>query len=163
MVSAFPLSKPVQNYRDVYVPIEGAFGPLMANFMQGKDRNMLKVMPVIVAASLEYTNATLNSPQFRKLVDEERFDLAVVGWFMNDYVAGIGQLFKCPTVLYFSAGFSSMVNFFGNPTEVAAVPHMLLGNKNPMGFLDRLQNTMIYGVDAAIGQYLRYKTKPYYE
>lgn len=163
MVSAFPLSKSVQNYRDVYVPIEGAFGPLMANFMQGKDRNMLKVMPVIVAASLEYTNATLNSPQFRKLVDEERFDLAVVGWFMNDYVAGIGQLFKCPTVLYFSAGFSSMVNFFGNPTEVAAVPHMLLGNKNPMGFLDRLQNTMIYGVDAAIGQYLRYKTKPYYE
>ncbi|KAL1402402.1 hypothetical protein pipiens_006108 [Culex pipiens pipiens] len=163
MVSAFPLSKPVQNYRDVNVPIEAAFGPLMANFMQGKDRNMLKVMPVIVAASLDYTNTTLNSPQFRKLVDEERFDLAVVGWFMNDYVAGIGQLFKCPTALYFSAGFSSMVNFFGNPAEVAAVPHMMLGNKNPMGFLDRVQNTLIYGVDVAITQYLRYKTKPYYD
>lgn len=164
MVSAFPLSKPMENYRDVYVPFGSGFASMMASFMRGENRNMMKVMPVITEASLDYTNVTLNAPQFRKLVEDgERFDVAVVGWFMNDYVVGVGQLFKCPTVLYFSAGFGSTVNFFGNPTEVAAVPHMMLGNKNPMSFVDRVKNTLIYGVDAAVNQYLRYKTKPYYD
>ncbi|XP_065093027.1 UDP-glucosyltransferase 2-like [Ochlerotatus camptorhynchus] len=163
MVSAFPLSKPVKNYRDVYVPIEDSFGPIMASFMKGDSRNMLKIMPVITHASLENTNFTLNSPQFQKLIKEKKFDVAILGFFMNDFVVGVRSWLNCPTILYFSAGFSSMINVVGNPTEISAVPHLLLGNKNPMSFFDRVKNTLIYTVDYVITKFISYKTQPYYD
>ncbi|XP_055629659.1 UDP-glucosyltransferase 2-like [Toxorhynchites rutilus septentrionalis] len=164
MVSAFPLSKPVKNYHDIYVPIEDAFGEVMASFMQGGSRNMIKFMPTILRASLDYNNFTLNSPQFRRLVEEKQhFDVAVVGWFMNDFVLGIGSLFNCPTILYFSAGPGGLNNLVGNPTEVASVPHLFLGNKNPMKFLDRVKNTLITTVDSVLVEYFKYRMKVYYD
>lgn len=163
MVSAYPLSKPVKNYRDVYVPIEDTFGPIMANLMKGDSRNMFKIMPAITHASLENANYTLNSPQFQQLIKQEKFDVAIVGFFLNDFVLGIRYSMNCPTILYFSAVFNSMVNVVGNPTEVSAVPNLLLGNKNPMSFFDRVKNTLIYTVEFTIRKFINYKTKHYYD
>lgn len=163
MVSAFPLSKPVKNYRDVYVPIEDAFGPVMASFMQGGSRNLFKMMPIVMKASLDNSNYTINSPQFQKLVKEEQFDLAILGFFMNDFIAGVRSWLNCPTIMYFSAGFNSLANLVGNPTEISAAPHLLLGNKNPMSFFDRVKNTIVYMVDFVVAKALAYATKPYYE
>lgn len=162
MVSAFPLKKPPKNYRDVYVPIEDAFSTIMSDFMQGESRNMLKLFPKILSAAQVSSNVTLNSPEVLKLADEQ-FDLAIVGYFMNGFVIGVGQLFRCPTVLYFSAGGSGLTNVVGNPAEVAAVPHMLLGYRNPMTFFDRVANTLINGVEKIMLQYIRYTELPYYE
>ncbi|XP_029726333.2 UDP-glycosyltransferase UGT5-like [Aedes albopictus] len=163
MVSAFPLSKPVKNYRDVYVPMEDAFGPIMAGFMKGGSRNLFKMMPLVVKASLDNSNLTINSPQFQQLVQEEKFDLAIVGFFMNDFIVGVRSWLNCPTIMYCSAGFTSMTNVVGNPLEISAVPHILLGNKNPMGFVDRVKNTIIYTVDFLMGKILAHYTQPYYE
>lgn len=164
MVSAFPLSTPLKNYHDIYVPIEDAFGELMASFMKGGSRNMFKVMPVILQAASDYNNFTLNSPQFRRLVDErQHFDVAVVGYFLNDFVLGIGPLLKCPTVLYFSAGAGGLTNMVGNPAEVSSVPHLFLGNKNPMTFIDRVKNTLIHAFESIMVEYFKYKMQPYYE
>lgn len=163
MVSAFPLSQPVKNYRDVYVPIEDAFGPVMAGFMQGGSRNMFKMMPIVMKASLDNSNYTINSPQFQKLVKEEQFDVAILGFFMNDFITGVRSWLNCPTIMYFSAGFNSLANLVGNPTEISAAPHLLLGNKNPMSFFDRVKNTLVYMVDFVVAKALAYATKPYYE
>ncbi|XP_058840181.1 UDP-glucosyltransferase 2-like [Topomyia yanbarensis] len=162
MVSAFPLSKPLKNYRDIYVPIEDAFGAMMANFMKGGSRNMIKIMPNITQASLDYTNYTLNSPQFQQLIREEHFDVAILGFFMNDFIFGLGALLRCPTIVYFSAGISQLVNVVGNPQEIASVPHLLLGNKNPMTFLDRVKNTLFSVVEVALIAYVHHKSKHYY-
>ncbi|XP_062553019.1 UDP-glycosyltransferase UGT5-like [Armigeres subalbatus] len=163
MVSSFPLSKPVKNYRDVYVPVDDKFGPVMASFMQGGSRNMFKYMPIITKASLDNSNYTINSPQFQKLVKEEQFDVAIVGFFMNDFVLGIRSWFKCPTIFYFSAGFGSLNNVVGNPLEVSAAPHLLLGKKDPMSFIDRVINTLVYTIDFVILNIIQHITKPYYE
>ncbi|XP_050096430.1 UDP-glucosyltransferase 2-like [Anopheles aquasalis] len=163
MVSAFPLKRPPANYRDVYLPIEGAFTTIMSEFMQGGDRNMMKLLPKILNVSLEASNTSINTEAFRTLVREEQFDLAIVGYFMNSFVLGIGQLFNCPTILYFSAAGSGLTNMVGNPAEVAAVPHLLMGPRNPMTFLQRVGNTLITGIEKLMIQYIRYKTLPYYE
>ncbi|XP_053676279.1 UDP-glucosyltransferase 2-like [Anopheles nili] len=163
MVSAFPLKKPPKNYRDVYVPIEDAFSAIMSDFMQGGSRNMLKMLPKIVGVSQDVSNKTINAPEFLRLAREEQFDLAIVGYFMNGFVLGVGELFRCPTVLYFSATVSGLTNVVGNPIEVASVPHLLLGQRNPMTFVDRVINTVLHGVEKVIVQYIRHLTLPYYE
>ncbi|XP_052871535.1 UDP-glucosyltransferase 2-like, partial [Anopheles cruzii] len=163
MVSAFPLKKPPKNYRDVYLPIEDAFSSFMKEFMQGGSRNMMRLMPKVLHASLESSNMSINTQTFRQLVREEQFDLAIVGYFMNGFVIGIGQLFNCPTMLYFSEGVTGFTNVVGNPNEVAAVPHMLLGPWNPMTFFQRVLNTLVNGVEKLMVQYIRHKTLPYYE
>uniref|UniRef100_A0A182NHH7 Uncharacterized protein n=1 Tax=Anopheles dirus TaxID=7168 RepID=A0A182NHH7_9DIPT len=163
MVSAFPLKKPPNNYRDVYVPIEDAFSSIMTDFMQGGSRNMLELFPKIISAAQVSSNVTINAPEVLRLARDEQFDLAIVGYFMNGFVIGVGQLFRCPTVMYFSAGASGLTNVVGNPAEVAAVPHMMLGHKNPMTFFDRVANTLINGVEKIMLQYVRYTELPYYE
>uniref|UniRef100_A0A182QUR6 UDP-glycosyltransferases domain-containing protein n=1 Tax=Anopheles farauti TaxID=69004 RepID=A0A182QUR6_9DIPT len=163
MVSAFPLKKPPKNYRDVNVPIEDAFSSIMSDFMQGESRNMLKLFPKILNAAQVSSNVTINTPEFLRLAREEKFDLAIVGFFMNGFTIGVGQLLRCPTVLYFSAAASGFTNVVGNPSEVAAVPHMMLGQRNPMTFLDRVTNTLINGVEKMVLQYIRYTELPYYE
>uniref|UniRef100_A0A182WIL7 Uncharacterized protein n=1 Tax=Anopheles minimus TaxID=112268 RepID=A0A182WIL7_9DIPT len=147
MVSAFPLKNPPKNYRDVYVPIEDAFSTIMNDFMQGGSRNMMKLFPKIVRAAQDSSNVTINAPEFIHLVREEQFDLAIVGFFMNSFIIGVGELFRCPTVLYFSASGSGLTNVVGNPIEVATVPHMMLGPRNPMTFLDRVTNTLLHGME----------------
>ncbi|XP_001687884.2 UDP-glucosyltransferase 2 [Anopheles gambiae] len=163
MVSAFPLKKPPKNYWDVYIPIEDAFSTIMSDFMQGGSRNMMKLFPKILRVTHDASNVTLNSPELLRLAREEQFDLALVGFFMNSFVIGVGELFRCPTVLYFSAAGSGLTNYVGNPVEVAAVPHMMLGQRNPMTFFDRVANTLINGVEKIMLTYLRYKEMPYYE
>uniref|UniRef100_A0A1Y9HDJ0 UDP-glucuronosyltransferase n=1 Tax=Anopheles funestus TaxID=62324 RepID=A0A1Y9HDJ0_ANOFN len=163
MVSAFPLKRPPNNYRDVYVPIEDAFSTIMNDFMQGGSRNMLKLFPKIVRAAQDSSNVTINAPEFIRLAHEEQFDLALVGFFMNSFIIGVGELFRCPTVLYFSASGSGLTNVVGNPAEVAAVPHMLLGPRNPMTFFDRVTNTILHGMEKIMLMYIRHKELTYYE
>uniref|UniRef100_A0A182P3N9 Uncharacterized protein n=1 Tax=Anopheles epiroticus TaxID=199890 RepID=A0A182P3N9_9DIPT len=163
MVSAFPLKKPPKNYRDVYVPIENAFSTIMSDFMQGGSRNMMKLFPKILRAAQDSSNVTINAPEFLQLAQEEQFDLALVGFFMNSFIIGVGELFRCPTVLYFSAAASGLTNHVGNPAEVAAVPHMMLGQRNPMTFFERVANTIIHGVEKIMLTYIRHKELPYYE
>lgn len=163
VVSSFPLPKTPDNYRDIYVPIEGDFGPVMASFMKGESRNMLKMLPVILEASLMNANATLNSPNFLELVQKEQFDLVVIGYFMYEFIVGVGSLLNCPVIIYCSAGFNNLINFVGNPTEVSAVPHMMIGNRNPMTFFDRVINIIVYSVETAMSQYMRFKMQPYYD
>lgn len=163
MVSAFPLKQPPKNYRDVYIPIEESFSSIMTDFMQGGSRNMMKLFPQILNAAQESSNRTINAPEFQRLAREEQFDLAIVGYFMNGFVIGVGALFRCPTILYFSAAGSGLTNVVGNPVEVAAVPHMLLGQRNPMTFFDRIANLILYWVEKVMLLYIHHKELPYYE
>uniref|UniRef100_A0A182LTR0 Uncharacterized protein n=1 Tax=Anopheles culicifacies TaxID=139723 RepID=A0A182LTR0_9DIPT len=163
MVSAFPLKRPPKNYRDIYVPIEDAFSTIMNDFMQGGSRNMMQLFPKILQAAQESSNVTINAPEFRRLAREEQFDLAVVGFFMNSFIIGVGELFRCPTVIYYSASGSGFTNVVGNPMEVAAVPHMFLGPRNPMTFLDRVINTILHGMEKIMLTYIRHKELTYYE
>lgn len=164
MVSAFPLPKAVKNYHDVYVPIENTFAAMMAGFMKGGDRNFISLFRSALQQSLDCTNFTLNSPQFRRLVDEKRhFDVAVVGYSINDYSLGVGPLFNCPMILYFSAGPTRLTNIVGNPNEISSVPHILLGHNNPMTFMNRVKNALIHFFELFGMEYLKYKSETYYK
>ncbi|XP_055537531.1 UDP-glucosyltransferase 2-like [Wyeomyia smithii] len=162
MVSEFPLTKPVKNYRDIYVQAENEFAAIMAEVMQGGNQSMITMIPTAIKASLEYTNKSLNSPQFQQLIREERFDLVILGFFMNDFIVGVGPLLKCPTILYYSAGLSELVNVVGNPREIASVPQAHLGRKSSMTFFDRLMNVVLNLMETLFHTYIQYQSRIYY-
>ncbi len=61
-------------------------------------------------------NLTLNMPEMKKLMREEKFDLLIVGFFMTEFCLGLGDHFKVPTIVFSPAGlFSTLSNMVGNP------------------------------------------------
>lgn len=53
--------------------------------------SFLGTFSTMSATGLEAANISIHSPQFRKIMDTESFDLVVVGIFTNNFLIG-----KCP-------------------------------------------------------------------
>ncbi|XP_055846300.1 uncharacterized protein LOC129912178 [Episyrphus balteatus] len=53
---------------------------------------------------------------------DNKFDLLIVGYFLNDFHVGLGAHFKCPVVLSWAGAPLDMLNrYVGNPAEIAYV------------------------------------------
>ncbi|XP_055859249.1 UDP-glucosyltransferase 2-like [Episyrphus balteatus] len=88
-----------------------------------------------------YTNFAFNDPQMKQLMDEEPFDLVIQGYLFNDFLFGLKAHFKCPIVLSLVVRQIGAINgFVGNPQEAAYVPSLLSGDKQPLGFFNRVKN-----------------------
>lgn len=90
----------------------------------------------------------MNHREFQKLLKEEKFDLVVIGMFMNNFWLGLSDQFKCPSIMLSSnAAYTPTNHLFGNPLEVSAVPHMFVLQTEQMNFLQRVKNFLIYSFD----------------
>lgn len=90
----------------------------------------------------------MNHREFQKLLKEEKFDLVVIGMFMNNFWLGLNDHFKCPSIMLRSnAAYTPTNHLFGNPLEVSAVPHMFVLQTEQMNFLQRVKNFLIYSFD----------------
>lgn len=109
-------------------------------------------------------NHTMNHPKMKKLMAEESFDLVLIGFFMNNFILGIADHFKCPSIIITSMGSMSFTNtMVGNPLGVSGVPHLMMEFKGVMNFKQRVKNVLFYGFDLAMSAYINSITKEYYE
>ncbi|XP_062540705.1 UDP-glucosyltransferase 2-like [Armigeres subalbatus] len=162
MVSPFKLSKPVPNYREIYVPPDDTVSKLTKSFLE-KKQNIIKSLPTMVQSGLNTANNTINDPQFLAIKNEQ-FDLVIAGLFVTDFIIGFGSHFNAPTVALWSAGLSKFTSdLVGNPRAVDAVPHILLGQQQQMGFMNRLKNLLIAAMENMIVEYTTWKQQPYYD
>lgn len=162
MVSPFKLSKPVPNYREIYIPADDTVSRMTKSFLE-KPQNMFKVMPTMVASVLETANRTITDPKFLAIKNEQ-FDVVISGLFIADFFLGIGPHFNAPIVALWSAGQTKFTSdLVGNPRALEAVPHVMLGPKGPMGFVSRMKNLLIGVLENMMTIYLTYKQKPYYD
>uniref|UniRef100_U5EZ23 Putative glucosyl/glucuronosyl transferase n=1 Tax=Corethrella appendiculata TaxID=1370023 RepID=U5EZ23_9DIPT len=167
MVSSFPLSTPMKNYRDVYVSFENAHAKFvneLVNDNSGRS-NFIKIIPKLTSVLLETSNKTINSREFRKIMEEETFDVVIIGYLLNDFIIGIGAHFKCPTVVWVTQVPSKIINdMIGNPTAIAAVPHIALGHDVKMNkFFNRVKNFLFNAGEMLLTQYSDYRQKIYYD
>ncbi|XP_037806550.1 UDP-glucosyltransferase 2-like [Lucilia sericata] len=87
----------------------------------------------------------LKDPRFTVLYEnpDTKFDLVIMGYFMNSFVFGMGARFKAPLAISWM-GPPMLISdiFVGNPSEVSYVPDMNMSIKvnKKMTFLQRLQN-----------------------
>ncbi|XP_062553023.1 UDP-glucosyltransferase 2-like [Armigeres subalbatus] len=162
MVSPFKLSKPVPNYREIYVPPDDTVSKMTKSFLE-KKHNILKGIPTMMRSVLNTANNTINDPQFLAIKNEQ-FDLVITGLFMADFILGFGPHFNAPTVALWSAGQAKFTSdLVGNPRAVDAVPHIMLGQQEHMGFMNRLKNLLIATAENLIVEYAVWNQQPYYD
>ncbi|ETN67850.1 glucosyl/glucuronosyl transferase [Anopheles darlingi] len=162
MVSPFKLSKPVSNYREIVVP-KVDLSDMTKDFLQKNSGQSVSMMLNLFQSQIDTAEMLLQDPQFLA-IKNEHFDLVIVGYFVADYVLGLGPHFNAPTVILYSAGMTKMTaDYIGNPRAVSTVPSMLLGGKEPMGFVKRVINFLVSGFEDVISAVLVYAQTEYYQ
>jgi hypothetical protein len=128
-----------------------------------KKTEMLTNFPTFVNTFASVANETFKTPEFQKIMKEESFDLVIVGFMINHFLLGLGDHFKCPTIVMATAGGLGIVSHLnGNPIDVAAVPHLMAPYKGTMNFPQRLKTFLIHSADHLTAKYMDYVNEKYY-
>lgn len=107
----------------------------------------------------------LKDPRFQAFYNnpDNKFDLVLLGWFMNSYQLGVAAKFNAPVIATWLSATMSMTNrFTGNPTGSSYVPgfNMALKAGEKMSFLQRMQNlfsnTLFDGIMRLLDIRMRY-------
>lgn len=163
VVSPFPLDKPLKNYRDIKVDIPKEWEEMSSSMVTKPNGNVLMMFPLLIKNIFAIGNNMLDLLEFKKVMKEEKFDLVIIGMFFNDFLLGVGDHFKCPTMMLSVAGAFTMTNVMvGNPLGVTSVRHPFF-DSDVKTFSDRVKNFLIHGSDFAMKAYNDYLQRQNYK
>jgi glucuronosyltransferase len=163
-VSAYPLNKKIQNYREIHIPNDETHKlDLQKSMIQNpKETGFLKSFSTFINIIFSYGETFLESEQFKKLKNE-KFDLLVVGYFVNDAIIGLGDHFNCPTIMVSPGGIlGSLYDVVGNPMDVNGFPHVMINDKN-MDFSGRIKTFLFAGIETLFTKYFKYRSRQLYK
>ena len=161
VASPFPLEKPMKNYRDIEVEIPDEYHAFSKSMVSKP--NLFKMFPLLLSSLFTLGNGMLNNQEFQKMMNEEKFDLVVIGMFFNNYLLGIGDHFKCPTIMLSVSAPTTFTNrLMGNPLGVESIRHPFF-EANVKTFFGRLKNFVFYGGDFLMIAYETHLQKKNYE
>lgn len=163
VVSPFPLDKPMKNYRDIKVEVPEDMHKLSNTMVTKPNGNLFVMLPRLMKNLFEMAQGMFEIPEFKKMMNEEQFDLVVIGMFFNNFLLGVGDHFKCPTIMLSVGGTMTLTNLLvGNPLAVTSVRHPFYGSDlNTFG--DRVKNFLIHGGDFAMNAYVHHMQKKNYD
>lgn len=160
MVSGFPSSNDnkLPNYHEIYLDIDdGAeLDKKLASILQNPSNQQgggATMLPYAIQVTNNRSVAVMKHPKMRALMNSgQKFDLFVFGWFLNDFLLGVGGHFKCPIVLVSTnPPIKSIRDLVGNPAGVSSVPLIDRGHGvEPMSFLQRLEEFLMYTAEFII-------------
>ena len=162
--SPFPLSQKMKNYRDFKVPFDEADKSYLNQIMTDKNIiGMFGLFPKMLSLFFRTSNTTLQMKEMRKLMNEESFDLLIVGYAFSEGMLGIADHFKCPSILFSPFGSMAILNqAVGNPLGVVGTHHMMLP-VGKMNFVNRLKNFLIVAMELAFTPYLKDRSRQFYK
>ncbi|KAH8246345.1 hypothetical protein KR038_001213, partial [Drosophila bunnanda] len=97
---------------------------------------LLSSMDVMVKAQAEL----LSHPNFQRIY-ETKFDLMIMGYFLNDFQLGVANKLKVPVIInWMSRPIPLIDDFTGNPAELSYVPNIATVATQPMSLLKRAEN-----------------------
>lgn len=130
----------------------------------GSVMKLMENLPKMLRLTGEIGEAALLDKKFQKIMAEESFDLVIVGFFMQNFLLGVADHFKCPSIILNPVGAITAVNtLIGNPLGVSGVPSMMLQYKEPMTFFQRVKNFLVFSIEFMINQATEIISKQYYE
>ncbi|CAO1423867.1 unnamed protein product [Diamesa serratosioi] len=165
VVSPFPLDKPMRNYRDIKLELDDFHKEFMLHILKdpGNTRNMFKQMPAMLKVVKDMGNNTIHMPEMQLMMKNEKFDLIIVGFFMNNHLLGLAEHFNCPSIMISSIGPMSFTNqLFGNPAAVSGTRHMSL-QSTELNFIGRIKNLLIHIPELLMIEYMNYIQKNLYD
>ncbi|XP_037926300.1 UDP-glucosyltransferase 2-like isoform X3 [Hermetia illucens] len=166
IVTTLPLHSPIKGCRHIQLNVPPPPKNLRsgANMESGKFTNMWQNYKKFMEFSLQYGNRTLNDPAMRQLMSEEVFDLVILDVYFNTFQIGLAAHFKCPFVfIIMQRPIKLFGDLVGNPLELTYVPNVIMGNIQPMSFLNRVKNVLATFVgEYASAWYLNYRMEEFY-
>lgn len=148
-VSLFSLSKkPPKNFREIVVKVDEKYFELYDEFAKSMKREH---DPNYYDLSTQSSSMFIPFDEIHNLMKTEKFDLVIVGWFGAEYLIGLADHFKCPSIVFFSgSAFGPLHEILGNPLAVSGALHPMLGGLSEMNFVARLKNFLINGLDVFV-------------
>ncbi|XP_075158858.1 UDP-glycosyltransferase UGT5-like isoform X2 [Haematobia irritans] len=151
-----------------YIHIESK--PLDPNFtteLVNKPQPFYKKINQMLTMVFDNANDTMNTAKFQEFLHNHGpgdFDLLILGYFMNDFMLGLGAHFQCPIVISFMIQPIVPINdMIGNPYELAYVPSLFSDIRPPMTFFTRVKNFIAIGFESVImGGLKSIKNKQFY-
>jgi hypothetical protein len=91
VVSPFPLDKPLANYNEVFIQIPETLNTLMKEMSLNPPSGLEFIlrMSQFQDTAFGFANSSINTPEFKKLMKEQSFDLVILPVFMNEFQTGI--------------------------------------------------------------------------
>lgn len=168
IITTVPVNDKVKNYRHILVPGFGFSEEQKTQIIKSKiekPKPFWMEFTDILPKILPISNASLYSPEVQKLMKDETFDLMILGYFFNDFQLGLAAHFKCPVIINFMIQpFTQLVDISGTPRELAYVPNLFTGIKQPMGFSQRLYNFFYTEIlEGALHKWADWQQEKYYK
>lgn len=166
IVSQFPMNKNIQNLREIKSPLPKGFEEFSSTLFNmsklnavSNVRHMLGMIDMMTLNNEEM----MEMPEFKAILNE-KFDLLVIGFFMNEMFLGYSHHFNCPSMMVSANAAIDHINrIFGNPFEANAVPQLMMQFKGEMSFWRRIANFLSIFVYTALSEFWSYKQKVIYE
>ncbi|TMW46153.1 hypothetical protein DOY81_008765 [Sarcophaga bullata] len=149
-VSTFPQKKPLKNFRDLPVMENSKlFEGIMVQAVNKKeDPGYFAEWRGYGEIGLQMVTNVLENPQFRNLLDNEKFDLIIVEAFMTETLYGLGEHFNASMVGVSTFGTINFVDVLvGNISPASYIPHIHLPFDNKMTLKERLFNVVFNFLD----------------
>ena len=159
VVSVFPLEKPLKNYLDVEIEFEDELKNIFKKLMNKENAKFsFELANELFTIADKIGPIFMKSSGMQKLMQEEKFDLLILGFVpLNNFMLGLGNHFKCPTLLLNTAEVhNSLLTLIGNPLELNSFPHFLISSSTMDTFGNRVKNFLVSGFDYLTGYYINY-------
>lgn len=159
----FPKAPPEIYYRKLILIDE------LESFMSGvqvqkSPLNMLQNIHKMMHLTFKAGKSTLADPRLKVLMEVESFDLVILKFFHNNFLLGVAEHFRCPTIMISAAELMPSTNYLmGNPLSIEAVPHNFLINDGPMNLWKRLLNFLLYSGELMVNLWIDIQQKKIYE
>ncbi|XP_044729432.1 uncharacterized protein LOC123292782 [Chrysoperla carnea] len=149
MVSPFPLSKPVPNYRDIpmadlYKVMQADDGDAKGNQFLTKYSGLSPINIILTVYEMGYniSKAAMEDANVQELIkSKEKFDVVISEVFMNEVLFAFADHFKAHAIGFSTVGATEWTNdLVGNPNPYAITPELFLGFTDRMTFFERIIN-----------------------
>ncbi|CAG9797602.1 unnamed protein product [Chironomus riparius] len=166
-ISPYPQSKAIENFRDIKIAASEEEMNIL-NEMQkemSESKISFSIMTKAMAMLQDFGNDTLNLPEIKDLMKNDKFDLVIVGYIMNEYFLGLADHFKCPSIVFFPAfPISALLKMVGNPLSPEGSLHILANLRTLDSFVDRVLNFIVNAVDLVLMKnFFDYQGKAVYD
>ncbi|KAG5670550.1 hypothetical protein PVAND_000804 [Polypedilum vanderplanki] len=147
----FPSGKAIKNLREVQIPFDEKDKEFLNQIAKNPEDSsmftMMKEMPKLITKT---GNTTLQLPEMRRIMKEEKFDLLINGYFMTEFILGLGDHFKVPTIVFSPAGaLGNIHRMLGNPLSPSGAPHVLAQSVE-FNFVGRIKNFFMNIIDVLV-------------
>lgn len=160
VVTALPLKKKNPNYNHIYIkPPEELRKSLEESSSKMANAEGFDNLKIMISSIKDMTNMQYDimyTEEFQNLIHgDNKFDLLLFGYVLNDFQLAIAQQLKIPVVASWVNTPNSIINgLVGNPVTVGT---------EGISFSQRLKSFFAHMVMHCVGIFSHYKLEQYYE